>query len=123
MNQFNIDGIIGKMTRQDNALFVRLVHKDGFRNKKTNQWEQTEDWFTIGFFGKKADSLERNAEVGDRLFAYGSLHVFPKEGPTSRVCLNAQGFLLIQPFSHLRSSDAPDLSQKLEGAYDDDESS
>lgn len=77
---------------------MRLCHKDGFFNKKKNEWTKVEDWFTIFFFGKKSEAAEREIKVGDRIIVEFGLTVFPKTGPTSRTRLNGISFHVLLPY-------------------------
>lgn len=97
-NYFILDGVVGALRRTDSTVFLRICHKDAFFNKKKNEWERREDWFSVAFFGKTADALEREAEPGDRIIVQGSMIEHPKNDPASRPRFNGKQFDLLLPY-------------------------
>jgi len=103
MNEFKVHGSVGKVTRKGEIVFLRLCHHTKFLNKRSGERERQEHWFSISFFGNVAKALERDIEIGDRVIVEGDMVVFPKEGPTSRVVLNAKDFYILLPAASHKS--------------------
>lgn len=99
INFLILDGFIGKVERKDAGVFIRLCHKETFFNKRKKEWETSDDWFTVYFFGKKADAAERDIQVGDRVILEAGLVCHPKTGPESRIRINGISFHILLPKS------------------------
>lgn len=117
MNQVFLSGYVGKVERKGEGVFVRLCHKDGFFNKKKNEWAKVEDWFTIFYFGKKAEAAEREIKVGDKLITQCGLVTFPKTGPTARMRLNGISFYVLLP-TEMKESPGPNGEIDDGGEYE-----
>lgn len=90
---------MGRVERKEAGVFIRLCHKESFFSKKENEWIKDENWVSIAFFGKTADAVERQVQVGDNLIVEAAIAVFPKEGVESRIRLNGKSFSVLLPHS------------------------
>lgn len=94
-NSFTIAGYVGALRREGEAVFIRIVHKKRFFNKRTNDWEERESWFSISFFQQQAEAAERTLINNDLILISGDMIIWPTEGPRSRVHLNGQQFKIL----------------------------
>ena len=99
MNSVYLDGSIGRVERKEYGVFIRLCYKESFYSKKEGEWIKSEDWVSIGFFGKTADAVERQVQVGDNLIVEAAIAVWPKDGVESRIRLNGKSFSVLLPHS------------------------
>ena len=114
MNHFVLSGIIGRIEERNGAVFSRVCHKDRYYDEKKKEVIEDQNWFTVALFGRKGEAFIRDACVGDVAIFTGSLNTHPKEGPESRLRLNAGSFYILLPPSMKGSKKAKHLEPDYE---------
>jgi single-stranded DNA-binding protein len=115
VNTVFIDGYVGGLKRKEDAVFVRIVHKERYFDKKLQEMIFKDHWITVGFWGKKADKAEEVLENNTHVVIEGSLQVYPPEGVESRLRMIGKQFSILDKDAMRKRIDPlPD------DAFDDD---
>lgn len=91
-----ISGKVGKVEERDGGItYIRLCHKDGYWDEKAKAYKSDDNWFSINFFGKRAQAAARDIKLSDLIQVEGALVQWPKEGPESRTRINGKSFKIV----------------------------
>lgn len=91
-----LSGRVGKVEERDGGItHIRLCHKDGYWDEKSQSYKADENWFSINFFGKRAEAAAREIKLSDFIQIEGALVQWPREGPEARTRINGKSFKII----------------------------
>lgn len=102
-----VEGLIGKINVKPNVTIVSINHKQSWVDKKTNKWQEKEQWIYVSFFQKRAEWVQRRLQVGMPVIIKFELSSFQTEGAKTVMSLTGIDFWAIQKIQQKEIAQVP----------------